>query len=489
MHPASDELRLGDYQLRELLAETPTVRTWLAEQISVHRPVLLDQLVVDDVSTRGAFLADVRAKASVAHPLIGSVLQAVADSQGCYFTRERLGGPTLGDRYRTGELPKPALLAHAVRKIAEANLYLESHGFATEPFDPEAVHLGNDGATRLANPAVAGERTPDQSPRDMVALGSALSYFLPQDAVGATQLETLFGWMRGEGVECPLSWAQVRDFASQIETQLGKPALRKHRGGRAPWLIGGLAVLLAAGGAMLVFLNPATPAKPPTKPAVPEMVSLPAGEHPAPNGARHPLPAFELGSHEVTIGEYAAFLEALTVLARDQREATFDDPSQPADKTSHQPDDWVNLLAAARANGLWQNRPVTLDTPVVGVDWWDAAAYCEWKQGHLPSEDQWFAALRWNFDQPATLQTSNWLPVSAATPDLTPSGLTGMAGSVAEWTSSQSANPANPLGEKRWVITGASFLRPANGALAREWTADRAQRRPDLGFRLAKSRD
>jgi hypothetical protein len=46
-------------------------------------------------------------------------------------------------------------------------------------------------------------------------------------------------------------------------------------------------------------------------------------------------------------------------------------------------------------------------------------------------------------------------------------------------------NPANPLGQKLWVIIGASYLKPANGALAREWTDDRALRRPDLGFRLA----
>jgi hypothetical protein len=61
-----------------------------------------------------------------------------------------------------------------------------------------------------------------------------------------------------------------------------------------------------------------------------------------------------------------------------------------------------------------------------------------------------------------------------------------MAGSVAEWTGSQSLNPANPLGEKNWVLMGGSYLKPSSGAIAREWTADRALRRPDLGFRVAE---
>jgi len=34
------------------------------------------------------------------------------------------------------------------------------------------------------------------------------------------------------------------------------------------------------------------------------------------------------------------------------------------------------------------------------------------------------------------------------------------------------------------VIIGGSYLKPASGALSREWTDDRSMRRPDLGFRL-----
>ena len=45
-------------------------------------------------------------------------------------------------------------------------------------------------------------------------------------------------------------------------------------------------------------------------------------------------------------------------------------------------------------------------------------------------------------------------------------------------------HPANPLGERKWVIIGGSYLKPGSNALTREWTDDRSLRRADLGFRV-----
>ena len=226
----------------------------------------------------------------------------------------------------------------------------------------------------------------------------------------------------------------------------------------------------------------ATP--PPPRAALPEAVGVAAGIHPTPDGTNEQLRAFRISACEVTIGQYAKFLEDLDVVSRDGRRTLFDHPSQPAEKTSHLPEGWADLLGAAQANATWQGRPVTLDSPVVGVDWWDATAYAEWKQGRLPTQEEWFAALRQGQTDAAALPPGPWQSVTLETPDRTPAGLLGMAGSVAEWTGRQAINPANPLGQRLWVIIGASYLKPANGALAREWTEERKQRRPDLGFRV-----
>jgi formylglycine-generating enzyme required for sulfatase activity len=173
------------------------------------------------------------------------------------------------------------------------------------------------------------------------------------------------------------------------------------------------------------------------------------------------------------------------MLAKDQRENIFDHANQGTEKTSHEPTDWSALLTAAKTNGTWQNQAVTLDSPVVGIDWWDASAYAEWKKARLPTQEEWFAALSLDGVSPASIPPGLWVPVNSQTADRTPPGIIGMAGSVSEWTAGLGTNPANPLGDRRWVIIGGSYLKPGSNALTREWTLDRSLRRSDLGFRVA----
>ncbi|OYV07073.1 MAG: hypothetical protein CFE26_02910 [Verrucomicrobiales bacterium VVV1] len=493
MDPSPDDTRLGDYRLKELLEEGPVTRTWLAEQIAVRRNVLIDELRPEMVQHRDSFLADIRAKAAVDHPLIGSVYEAVSDATNCFFARERLPGATIGDRLRVGATVKPALVAQILGRVSEAQLHLEAKGQDCAPLDPDDIHVEENGVVRLVNLAMAGSRAPERSVTDITSLGKSLVPLVADSLPGASRTLTLLAWMRGEGVEQPLSWEQVHDYAGQIGQQLAEPApapapatAHLTAAKKPPYAVytGIAALVIIVIGIGIAKMNPGQPPPPPPK-ALPEAVLIPAGNHPTPDGSEGQLRAYRISAHEVTIDQYAYFLEDLGRLAKDQREKTFDDDSQPPTKTDHEPTDWANLYAAAKANGTWQGQSVTLDSPVVGVDWWDAMAFCGWKQGRLPTQEEWYAALRQQVEQPSIIKPSKWLPVTAETPDRTPIGMLGMAGSVAEWTRRPAVNPANPLGQKLWVIIGASYLKPANGALAREWTDDRALRRPDLGFRLA----
>lgn len=492
MNHAAEDRHLGEYRLKELLSENALTRTWLAEQVSVSRRVLVDELREDQADHRDAFLADVRAKAAVEHPLIGSVYEAIAEPGLCFFAHELLPGATLDDRRKASAPFKPARLAHLLRRIAEAHLQHETMGQATSPLGLQHIHLDDQGVIRLDNLAVAGTRTPEHATRDIVHLGQVLCALVADGQSGSTRMLTLLGWMRGEGLDAPLRWTQVRDICVQIEHQLADPqppATPTHPGTRVrkkpP-----LAMIAVAGGFALlavlvlaIHLRP-KPAPVPPRPRLPDAVLIPAGKYPTPDGTEETLQAFLISAHEVTIDQYAVFIETLETLAKDHRERTFDHENQPPEKTSHLPDDWAALSAAARSNGTWNNRPVTLDSPVVGVDWWDAFAYSEWKQVRLATQEEWFAALRKDVATPASIIPSLWLPVTAETTDRTPQGLLGMAGSVCEWTRRPAASPANPLGERKWVIIGGSFLKPGSNALTREWTDDRSLRRPDLGFRV-----
>lgn len=490
MDDVPESLRLGEYVLKESLAETPDTRRWIADQASVGRTVVIEELKPESMDRMDAFLADVRAKAAVDHPLIGTVFEAVSSGGVCYCALELLPGASLADRLRAGEPLKPAKLAYYLRRVAEANLYHESRGHGTAMFGPEAVRIDDAGVVRMDNLVVAGERDPDQSARDVANFGTRLPALVADGLPGATRILTLLGWMRGGLEGNPLTWQAVHGYCEQIEQQLAElvPAMTPMtaavvRPKKFPmWAVAVVAVSVVL--ATVVLLASGRKPRTVTKAELPGAVLIEAGEHPTPDGGKGELKAFRIAAHEVTIGEYREFLETLELHAKNGRSKMFDHDKQPPEKSGHAPDDWPALLDAATVRGTWQGREVSMDTPVVGVDWWDAVAYAEWKKARLPTQEEWFAALRVGIEEPAKLAPGAWQAVSAETADRTRNGLLGMAGSVAEWTLRPAVPPDNPAGRPQWVVIGGSYLNRTNGALSREWLADRGLRRPDLGFRL-----
>ncbi|MCW1885211.1 SUMF1/EgtB/PvdO family nonheme iron enzyme [Luteolibacter flavescens] len=482
---------IGDYRLDEFLAESPTSLTWRAEQQSIRRQVVVIELKPTALHSRDAFLANVRAQAAVDHPLIGSVYEAINQPDYCFAALERLPGSSLAERLASRQAMKPVQVAHILRRVSEASLTLESAGTPTGPMRASDVFLDSHGVVRLANLARAGEREPGRSEGDITTLGRELVPLVADGHPGASRMQTLLAWMRGEGLDRSLTWAEIRSYAEQIEQQLAEaPAAAAPPTSRVqakksplPLILGAAAVGIVAivGVFALKGGGDGKTAKP-----LPSPVVIPEGSHPLPDGGESALPAFELGAHEVTIGEYESFLKALAALPP-ERQKNYDPEGQPPGKTGHEPDGWADMLAAIKSGGQWQGRTITRDCPVVNVDWWDATAYCNWKLVHLPTEEQWWAAMRHQLPEPSSLRPAGWGGIHEIPPtDRTPAGLLGMAGSVSEWTRSQSLNPANPLGEKNWVLMGGSFLKPSSGATAREWTTDRSLKRPDLGFRVVE---
>ncbi len=480
----------GDYVARECLAEGMSTRSWLAVQASVGREVLIEELKPEALAERENFLADVRAKAGVEHPLVGSIYEAATENGHCFFAHELLPGESLKERNAGGEKIRAVRFVHILRRIAEANIYLENHDNATSPLDLDAIHIDKHGVVRMKNLAVAGKRLADHSLRDVLKLGNDFPEMLDMDQPGATRCLTLLAWMRGEDVERPLRWDQVRGYCEQIEQQLTEhssilapptAAMRPDKKSGFVWVVGVLLVAVIA--SVLLF--------PKKKAAVvklekPGTVTVAAGDYAMPGGLPFKTGAFRIFSYEVTIGEYAEFLETLELLSEEGEERTFDHPDQPKDKTGHEPDEWEALYPAAKKSAEWNGREMDTDMPVIGVDWWDAYAFSKWKRSELPTVEQWTAALMSGVKVPSAIKVSEWIPVTEKSEDRTTNGILGMAGSVSEWTLEARPSPTNPLGAPLWVIAGGSYLNPGKGALNLEWVDDRSLRRPDLGFRMCK---
>lgn len=154
------------------------------------------------------------------------------------------------------------------------------------------------------------------------------------------------------------------------------------------------------------------------------------------------------------------------------------------------------------------------DLPVVGIDAADAARYCAFAGGRLPTESEWEKGARgtddrrrfpWglvydgrlaNHGRPVLREDASdghagLAPVGLLA-GVSPYGLRDMAGNAWEWTSS--APRPSDLGtsvrptdrDERLVVRGGSYLHPAVAlrVTARSWLSARSAR-ADLGVRCA----
>jgi formylglycine-generating enzyme required for sulfatase activity len=234
----------------------------------------------------------------------------------------------------------------------------------------------------------------------------------------------------------------------------------------------------------------------PALPRPPEgsMVSIPAGEFTMGSQDGDPderpvhkvhVDAFSMDVYEVTVGQYAAFLQA----------TGFNSPL-----------DWQTM-----------NQPAHQKRPVANVDWADAAAYCKWAGKRLPTEAEWEKAARgtdgrlypWGNDAPTPLHSNHgkkeWnnhealAPVGTLEDGKSPYGVYDMAGNVWEWVSdwydnnyyknSPSQNPTGPSMGGFKVIRGGSWnSNPRNLRSAdRYWDPPSFRSLYFPGFRCAKN--
>jgi formylglycine-generating enzyme required for sulfatase activity len=155
--------------------------------------------------------------------------------------------------------------------------------------------------------------------------------------------------------------------------------------------------------------------------------------------------------------------------------------------------------------------PADARLPVVGIDAADAAAYCAFAGGRLPTEAEWEKAARgaddrrrfpWGEHYDGGLANHGRPPLRADASDgfvdlapvglfagASPYGLRDMAGNAWEWTASRprAADVGGPdrLADLR-VVRGGSYLHPAVSlrVTARAWLSERSAR-ADLGVRCA----
>ena len=331
---------------------------------------------------------------------------------------------------------------------------------------------------------------------------------LPEDLKVPEEMEDVVSWLlKKKPADRPKSVQQLLKCIDGIE--LDRPAPRPSGPPRSRaalgWAVLAMAGALGLAGALWVQFH-----RPPTEAMPVGMVEVPSGpffmgcspasdpgcDGRSPPGYSVSLPAFAIGEREVTVEEYAACVAEGVCSSEHLHEPQVDGRSV-SDQAVH-----CNWGKEGRS-----------DHPINCVTWYEAAQYCNFMGGRLPTEAEWEKAARgvdarrfpWgnedfryreaNVADRTARKKFRWSFASRKYSDLrattgpageivagaSPYGALDMVGNVWEWTSTVHG------GEQR-VFRGASFLEAPEAARVTSRAIGSASARGiNVGFRCAKT--
>ncbi len=515
---------LGNYQVLERLYLDKESETYRAMQVAVQRPVALMLLRPEYLSQPEVvekFRTRARVKASLTHPRIAPLYEAGEANGWLFYTRELPRGRSLAELDAAEEMLGERQLAEVLHGVCETMIFAEERQCSPRQMMTRDIYIDADNQASVVNIfRPVSERKQDTKAdvraflellRPLTAEGKArgLLKSLSDSAHDWHGLQQALDEIRGE--------MRTRSIVRKIESE----SLPVDERGRKPWWVWPAVTLILIVVATLgAMMNGTVHSRASEAAAVPvEFVRIPAGPFIYQKDKSVRLPEFWISRHEVTIGQYAEFLDAL---AQNPASATvFDHPLQPKAKKGHEPVNWKATLEAAQSGASAKGESVTLNTPVSQVDWWDASAFAKWKGKRLPTEQEWEKAARgtkgfrypWGNQSKAGAANLGddyiasgkgkggredgfnlWAPVNRVTKDVSPFGVCDMAGNVSEWTSGESTDgewPVHPdlIDVKAPVVRGGHFGLKSDPQLLTDRRFPDSANEATLarGFRIASS--
>lgn len=486
----------GDYTVTNLLYQQDDVVFFTGIQTRMARPVTLAILRPERKKQEEIdnFLSGAKAKAQTQYPLLAAVFEASSSEGKWYYAQETIPCENLEQRAAAGNLLSVPQTISLIRHIGKCFIYFSENNIASDPLLLKNIYLNtaeNDDI-RIDNVANHKLRSPDELDQQMVNLATLFYPILPMNEAGATRVRTLSTWMIEGLKDKRLIWDQVFDMLDLIEEQLGfsdakTTALMKSRmiiHNQVlcfPVWVWAACILLLLGLGATAYSLMNTEASPPP---IAKKNLYPKAKFS--NGDIHMTEIyiskdkkFLVSSHEVTIDAYARFLNVIENLPP-SRASRFNHPDQPASKTSHQPGDWKSMYAAAEKGDTWHGMKLSLRHPVMNVDWWSAYAFAQYKEGRLPSLEEW------NAIEKVSNSTHLGDPLCAVDDykqDVNSNGIAGMLSGVQEWTSTQQIDPLHPMEPKGWVIIGGDAHKPSKEI---RYERNPSTQLPNIGFRIIK---
>ena len=479
---------IGVYLIQEEIGISRWGKVYRAYQSSVDRTVALRILSPEIADLPGKvehFLETSRAEAPITHPHIVAVYEAGRVDGVSFCAMEYMDGPPLREFLRKGNVCDDHRLLMTAAGVARAMDFLWQRGHAHQPPMEKNILADNAETAKIINlepVEVAASESPQE---DILSLGLVIAD-LANELGGVTQpvgefVERMVG---ATGRKPFASLAEVVEAAEALDRQLfpralpPKPRIEKIVPKKTKPLVIVAAILLVValvvGVGIWKFKSTEIVAPPPRPGDLGAMVEVAAGEFQFQGREHRVLPRFFIDKYKVTLAHYKEFLVAVAAGAQIEPH-----PFAPPNK-DYRPANWEKMVEAIEQGKLFNDSRLSWDSPVFGVDFYDAYAYARWRGKRLPTEWEWEKAVLGG--EPATVVPVRWVAVYAHPDDISPCGAVGMKGYVSEWTGT---SPHRDMA----IIRGGSWQQTDVPSALRREERNARDRSGEIGFRCAADKD
>ncbi len=523
---------IGQYHLEAKIGQGSQGGIYRALQTNMARKVrfyTLERTRAQDPTEIQRFISNASVKANVSHPYIFAVYEAGQGGGIYFYSCEYVPCRSLRQLREAGVALDETTALQAMKVTAEVLTYFNQANLTHNLITENAILLSANNRPRVANIAAFQVAAPYDMATEMRQLGAIIA------GVIADQPQTLgvrrFAEQLASGQSTYASWAALTQAIAALEPKVApqdaykldaqeRAAIRMveeaKKRQKKGMIISTLVSLTLLGIALFTVWYFLLRSQTAVARNFDREMPIPAGDFLyGVKNEKVNLPAFTIDEYEVTIAQYAKFLEYLKEHPEDA--AKFDSPKQPKGKT-HVPEGWADqdlptgpmpgYYTRAQKWGKFHDYALDVNCPVFGVDWFDAYAYAKWKGRRLPTEQEWEKAARgtnglkypWGND-PQDKWANNGKdtnrdpkkggeidgydgpnPVDGMSKDKSPFNVVGMAGNVSEWTSSFDVDPEMPAG-KVPVIRGGNWRTPDYSVTRRVLKLTELQNDEALGFR------
>ena len=173
----------GRYRILEQLGVGATAEVYLAEDLSLHRQVIVKVLLPSLAAHEGvrrAFRDRIVRAATLSHPHLARVFDGGQESGAIFMITEYLDGGSLEDILATGRVLGVDDVARLGRDVASALSYVHANGFVHADLSPDKLLFDDEGRVRVSDIALAGL---GDAYRDRLSLDD-VRYLSPEQALG-----------------------------------------------------------------------------------------------------------------------------------------------------------------------------------------------------------------------------------------------------------------------------------------------------------------